>query len=282
MNSCLTSLTVAALLTGSLAVPAAAHHLTVAASAMTATPGEETSVSISWGHALPQDQPIDAALLERYELRAPSGQIVALQTDGVSWQTNQVRLQDAGVYQVVAARRPSLLTVVVDAEGKHRHHRGPRSSVPDGLGRIDHTALSHQYAKSMIVCGSGETRPAAPWGLPLEIVPLEAPADWRAGRELRFQVLLNGRPAPREEMVISVVGLHETLDAHSDTDADPGRPRSPVVITDEQGVAVVPAGLAGKGIWALRVRTRRPVDESVEDQHDVETHTATLSLEVRS
>jgi uncharacterized GH25 family protein len=257
-----------------------AHDLKVMSDRLTVERGEQATISISWGHLLPLDAPIDAGSLSRYDLRSPSESVAPLEKQGVSMQSNEVQLEEEGVYQAVAVRKPSIFTVVVDENGRHRHHRGPKTSVDPKAGTIDHAALSRQYARTLIVSGSPQEEPVAASGLPLEIVPLEAPAAWRGGRDLRFQVLFEGRPVAGEDLVVSVVGVQPTADAEADTDTDAGAPKSPTVTTDEKGVATVSD--TQPGVWVLRLRLRRPTaDERTREEYDFESHTATLVLEIR-
>ena len=262
-----------------LVSPGWAHDLKVMPERGSYTQGETANISISWGHKLPFDSPLEASALDRYELKAPSGTLLPLKAEGLSQHSNSSSLQEEGVYQAIATRKPSIFTVVIDADGKHHHHRGPKSSVKPEDGRIDYGALSHQYAKSLITSGQRDNKAVEAQGLPLEIVPLEAPADWRANRDLRFQVLFQGQPVADEELVISVIGIQNNVDAQSDTDTDLGTFGNPTLQTDRDGVATVKAGPAGT--WVLRQRTRKPVaDEALRSQYDYESHTSTLVLEV--
>jgi len=262
-----------------LTVNSFAHDLKVMPEKGSYAQGDTANISISWGHKLPHDAPLDANALDRYELKAPSGTLIPLKASGLSQHAKDQSLQEEGVYQAIATRKPSIFTVVVDAEGKHRHHRGPKTSVKPEDGKIDYAALSHQYAKSLITSGKRDKQLVAAQGLPLEIVPLEAPADWRANRDLRFQVLFQGQPVTEEELVVSVIGIQPTADAQSDTDTDLGAFVNPTLLTDRQGVVTVKAGPAGT--WVLRQRTKQPVaEEALRTQYDYESHTSTLVLEV--
>jgi len=262
-----------------LAATGYAHDLKVMPERASMKRGETAVISLSWGHKLPLDQPIDASALARYELESPSGTRIPMKSSGSSMQTNEQSLEEVGVYQAIASRRPSTYTVVRGKDGQHHHHRGTKTSVKPEDGEIEYAALSRQYAKTLIVSGERNTQRLDPQGLPLEITPIEAPTDWRADRKLHFQVLFQGEPLPREELVVTVLHVQPTADAESDTDTDAGGFKNPTLLTDEWGVVTVDS--VPPGTWVLRQRVKKPVtDEAVLEQYDYESFTSTLILDV--
>ncbi len=262
------------------AAPGWTHDLKVIADRAAVARGETVKVSISWGHELPQDSPIEADAIERYELYAPTGQTHQLKTSGLSQHVNEQSLSEAGVYRAVAVKKPSIFTVLRDAEGKHRHHRGSKTTVQQGDGDIEYAALSRQFAKSLITSGERDNQLVPIQGLPLEIVPLETPDQWNTRRELHFQVLFDGQPVAQEEVVLSVIGLQPTTDAKGDTDVDKDGFTNPTLTTDENGVVTVAA--VPSGTWVLRQRVKKPVtDEKLKLEYDFESFTSTLMLEVQ-
>ncbi len=243
-----------------------AHELKALASHLLVTKaGEKTTVYLSWGHTLPVDELVDAESVERYELLLPAGKATPLQAAGRSLQTNVVELAEEGVAQVVVGRKPAVLTYVVDAEGNRVLKRGPKSAVT--AGKIDYGMRSQQFAKALIVTGPPKGEAVRPVGQALEIVPADGPAQWRAGGELRFLVLLHGKPAASEQVLATYVG-------HRPDHAWPL-----AATTDRKGVATVRPDRAGT--WVFKAQVRKPADGSVREQYDYEAYTATLALEIR-
>jgi uncharacterized GH25 family protein len=256
-----------ALAAGLLAAAAAqAHELKVLASRLEAPePGGKATVYLSWGHRLPVDELVDAAGLERYDLVAPDGTAAPLKKDGLSLQANAVSLQSTGVYQAVVCRRPSVFTYVIDAEGQRQMRRGPKTAVTEG--KIDTAQRSRQCGKALIVVGRPGTEPVKPLGLPVEVVPLDPPSAWRERAALRFQVLLEGKPAGGAEVSARDIGFK------------PDDAWGAAVKADAKGEATV--RVARAGTWVIKVSVKRPAAEAVRAQYDTESATATLALEVR-
>jgi uncharacterized GH25 family protein len=241
------------------------HELKVLASHLVVQPGERTTVYLSWGHTLPVDDLVDAQVVERYEVVAPSGSATALQKENLSLQANVVELKEQGLHQVVAARKPGVITFVTDPAGNRLLKRGPKTGITEGT--IDYALRSQQFAKALIVTGPATTTAPRPLGLPLEIVPLDGPAQWRAGGLLRFRVLLHGKPVAEESLVATYIGFR------------PANAWCYATATDREGTATVRTGRAGT--WVLRAGVRRPATGSVREQYDYESYTATLALEVQ-
>jgi uncharacterized GH25 family protein len=226
--------------------------------------GGKTTVYLSWGHRLPVDDLVDTATLERYDLVSPAGQSAALKSSDRSMQANVVELKDAGVYQVAVSRKPSLITYVLDGEGKPQMKRGPKSD--HAKDKIDSSMKSLQFAKALIVVGKPSGEPPAPLGQAAEIVPLDGPAKWSSGAALRFRVLIDGKPLPSTEVVARYVGFK------------PDNAWNYATTSDRKGEFSVKPSQAGT--WVLKVRARRPAPAKARDQYDTESYTATLSLDV--
>jgi hypothetical protein len=189
-----------------------------------------------------------------------------LKKSDVSLQTNSVEIKAEGVTRVVAVRKPAILTFVEDKDGKRVMHRGPKSSVTEG--KIDHALRSQQFATALILAGSPTKKDGVkPVGLPLEIVPDELPSGWRPGRMIRFKVLFNGKPLPEETLFATHVGYR------------PDDAWCFATSTDHDGIAAVRATQAGT--WVLKVRLKRPAAKEAQEEYDIESYTATLTLEIR-
>lgn len=261
----LLSFVAAVSLSASLASEACAHDLKVLVSRLVAEPGDTDTVYISYGHVLPVDRQIDATTLDDYQVHTPSGSVVYLAKEGVSFQANELHVEENGVYQAMAARRPSVWCDVVDDKGNHTHHRGPRSSVAEGT--VESATQTHMYAKALLLSGEADEQALIPLGHDIEIVPVQPPSEWRAGRDLPFQVLFQGKPLRSADLVATYIGFK------------PENAWCYATSTDSQGTATLRA--ERPGTWVLRVRTQRPADVDHRDEYDHDTYTATLVLEIR-
>ncbi len=260
------ALLVAALALSIVTAAAQAHELRVVADPyQVASPGERTTVFLSWGHSLADDNPVAAETLERYDLIAPGGSVSPLAREGLAVQANARTLSEPGVYQVAASRQATVLTYVRDAEGNRLMRRGPKSSVTEG--DIDYGQRSQHTAKALLVAGTPGAGAVEPAGLPLEIVPLDGPDRWRAGRTIRFQVLFDGQPADRELLLAAYDGF------------EPEEAWCYAIQTDGEGVA--PLRADQPGLWTLLVRVRKLADEATRPEYDYESTTTTLTMPIR-
>lgn len=246
--------------------PGRAHELKVFASKL-AVPktGDRTVVYLSWGHALPVDDFTDSKTLERYDWLSPAGKVTALKKEGVSLQESVIELADEGVHQVVAAKKPSLSTFVYDAEGARVFKRGPKSAIKEGT--VDYAVRKQQFAKALIVVGTPKADAVKPAGLPIEIVPVEGPSDWRSGGVLRFRAVCGKKPLTHEQVLATRVGF---------------RPQGAwcfAAETDEEGIVSVPVKEAGT--WVLRVERRTLAAPKDRDEYDYDSLVGTLVLEVQ-
>jgi uncharacterized GH25 family protein len=241
-----------------------AHDLKVLLSRLASGPGSTETVYLSFGHVVPIDAQVDGASIDDYFVKTPSGSTLFLKKDGVGLHANELHVEEEGVYQAVAARKASIWCDVVDEQGNHRHHRGGRGTVTEGT--VEKAVRSQMYAKALMVSGANGSALPEPLGHALEIVPLESPENWKAGRDLTFRVLLHGRPLNSEDLLATYVGFK------------PDKAWCFATSTDGKGEAVVRPSQAGT--WILRVRSQRPAADTSQG-YDVESYTATLVIEVR-
>jgi uncharacterized GH25 family protein len=249
-----------------LVPPVQAHEIKVLASCLELDkPGGKATIYLSWGHRLPVDDLVDAATIEHYELFAPSGPAIPLKTSDLSLQENSVELKDPGLYQAVVVRKAGIYTTVVAADGTQQLKRGPKTTVKEG--RIDHALRSQQCAKAVIVVGPPPNSVLKPLGHAIEFIPLDEPARWRSGQDLRFQVLLDGKPVAAETVVARYLGFKpDSAWCYSTT-------------TDREGVATIRPSQAGT--WVLKVNAKRSATGAAREQYDYDSYTATLTLEIR-
>ena len=115
--------------------------------------------------------------------------------------------------------------------------------------------------------GAAKGAAPKPLGLPLEIVPLDGPAKWRAGRALRLKVLLQGKPVVWEQVLATRVGF------------TPDTAWCFATETDKEGIASICVRKAGT--WIVAVKVRKLAASKNRDQYDYEDRITTLTLEVR-
>lgn len=241
-----------------------AHDLKVMASRLVSRPGSDETVYISYGHILPVGGQIDAETLDDYHVRTPSGSVTYLKKEGISLQANDVRIEEDGVYQAVAARRPAIWCDVVDADGNHTHLRGPRSSVT--AGTVERATRSQMFAKALIVSGESAESLPEPLGHDIEILPLDPPSHWRSEADIPFRVLYQGKPLRNADVVATHIGFK------------PDGAWCYATTTDTDGNLTVRP--SQPGTWVLRVKTQRPAAPEHRAEYDIESYTATLVLEV--
>jgi uncharacterized GH25 family protein len=248
----------AAVLLASTTIGGHAHEIKALASNLAVEkPGGKTTIYLSWGHRLPVDDLIDADSIERYDLLAPDGKTTALKKADVSLQTNVVELKDAGVHQVLVGRKAGIYTFVFDDEGRRVLKRGPKTGIKEG--KIDYASRSVQTAKALLVVGSAPKEPIKPAGIPIEIVPLEAPAGWVNNSTLRFQVLLDGKPLSGADLTARYIGFK------------PDNAWCYATTTNREGVAEVRP--TQPGTWILKVNTKRLASGNIRKQYDFESFT---------
>jgi len=224
----------------------------------------KVTVYLSWGHRLPVDELVDGSTLERYDIIAPAGKATALPKEGTSLHAHVAELKENGVHSVVAGRKSSIHTYVIDDDGQKKFKRGPKSAHVGA--KIDSAVRSTQSARAIVVVGSpGDEAPKAT-GLHVEIVPMDGPARWKANGELRLKVLHRGQP---------LAGA--TIEARS-LSFDDDAPRMKAE-TNSQGEVTLRPKQAG--VWIVKSTHKTPAAEASRTEYDVESLTTTLSLEVR-
>jgi len=259
-------LTWAVLGLSSLALPLLAHELKIFSSQyhLDADTGKAT-VYLSWGHRLPVDELTDAATLDRYEWLSPAGKATTLKAEGKSLQANLVGGKEPGVYQVLATRKPAVFSFVLDEEGQKQMKRGPRSE--HAGAKVDSAIRSVQSAKTLLCVGKPDDKAPASVGLPLEIVPLQGPASWKARNEMRFRLLLEGRPLPQSVVLARSLSFK------------PDNAWNYATYSDRKGEFTLVTETPGT--WVIKVLAKRPADPKQRGEFDEEWFTTTLSFEVR-
>jgi uncharacterized GH25 family protein len=245
---------------------AVAHEIKVFASRQ-ALPdgGGKTTVYLSWGHRVPVDELVDAAPIERYDLIAPDGTTVALKKEGTSLQSNAVEVKTSGVHSAVVTRKGSVYTYVLDDEGGRQLKRGPKTE--HAGAKVEYATRYQQAGKTLIVVGKPGDMPPKPLGLLVEINPLGGPATWIASSDMRFQILLDGKPVPTADVQARYIGFK------------PDDAWCYATESDRKGEFSIRPSQAGT--WVIKVNVKKLTQGKIREEYDYDSYTATLSLEVR-
>jgi uncharacterized GH25 family protein len=228
--------------------------------------GEELPVELVWSHGERAGLPVDAARLEAALVATPSDSLRPQGPKAVAKKGLKVELSEVGVHQLLVATKEEFETTIADPAGKHGHRQGVKTDFPGQ--KIVSAVRGRRIAKALVVAGRAEA-PPPPLGVLLEIVPLDAPPDWRQGRELRFRVLRDGKP---------VVGAQVQAGPLAEEEPDADREWPVSAVADKEGVAKLTLPTAG--VWTLRVAREVPAEAKDRPRFDVDRTTATLSLEI--
>jgi uncharacterized GH25 family protein len=245
--------------------PLSAHEIKVFSSRMLLPEPGKATIYLSWGHRLPVDELVDASPIERYEVLSPSGTSTALKNEGISLQANAINLKELGLHTAVIVRKPSIYTYVVNEDGERQLKRGAKTE--HAGAKIESTSRYQQCGKSLIVVGKPGEEVAKQLGLPVEIVPLDAPTKWTTKSDLRFQILLRGKPVPTAAVEARDIGFK------------PDEAWSYATESNRKGEFVIRANRPG--IWVVKVNVKSLIQGKLRDEFDFDALTATLSLEVR-
>ncbi len=257
--------TIVALALAGMASSSSAHELKVFASRQVIPEsGGKSTIYLGWGHRVPVDELIDEAVIERYDLIAPGGSATPLKKSGVSIQANVVEFKDAGVHTVVACRKPSIWTYVLEDDGNRRLKRG--SKIDHAGAKIESGTHYEEFAKTLILVGKPGGDAPKPAGLPVEIVPLDGPAKWTANKDIRFQILQDGKPVPIVDVLARKVGFKPDDAWNYATESNRNgeftiRPDRP-------------------GTWIVGVEFRKLTKGATREQFDFESFATTLTFEV--
>lgn len=127
--------------------------------------------------------------------------------------------------------------------------RGWKQSGKKGLTGVISSGKYEKFCKTLVVCGNADDGYRNVVGHKLEIVPVDDPSRAVPGRDLRFQVLYDGKPQPAE--------VYATYDGFTDV----ANTYAYYTETDENGRARV--RITHPGLWMVRVQHK--VDASTED-----------------
>jgi uncharacterized GH25 family protein len=248
-----------------------AHDLHIMGSKLKGKVGDETTVYVTRSHAEPVDEIVEADSLEHYLLVGPSGTRAPLNKKNAGLQANKIKLDSEGVHQALAIGKQRVVTKLRGEDGKHLHVDGPKTDAAHKRpgAKIVSATKSQEYSKVIVVVGSRVPSPK-PTGLPFEIVPLDEPSQWKAGKSLRFQVLYNDMPLPSARLAASPIAY-----------ALPGRDEESWITsakTDAKGIAELTPTQPGR--WLIQVEHSFKPDTANQRLFDREDYVTSVIIEL--
>lgn len=222
--------------------------------------GNTFTATIGYGHDFPKPEPIPAErtkLFEPLAILKKDGSKTMLTQTGPNYQYTGKQLE-ASNYILAGQYKPTFWSK--DTQNKW-HMDGTRQNVKN-VASCSYTSM---HAKTIVQVGSAQDAfVTQPSGQALEIVPLTHPATIKADQPFKVQVLANGKPAKRAQVVGTFDGFLKNNHAFSGT-------------ADLEGVIEVVALKPGQ--WMLKASYSQPYhDPKVCDE---EARYATLTFDVK-
>lgn len=246
--------------------------------------GDDVTVFITFSHTDPVDETIESSRLENYLLVSPSSSKLPLdKRKGGSLHDATVKLEEKGVFQVLATTTADIQTKIKGDDGKHRHVPGTKAQAKKSnpTAEVVSSVKTQQYAKTLIVAGKPDRNVEAS-GLPFDIIPLDKPTEWKAGAKLRFQVLYNDKPLPNAMLTASPLAFAKKKSPTSVTlkhDGEEDEEWSQSKKTDRSGIAEITVDEPGRWVFQVeRIADASPVNR---DQYDKENFVTSLTMEIR-
>jgi uncharacterized GH25 family protein len=220
----------------------AAHEFIIKPVQMKADPGHTLPFSVISAHAFmiseemePADE-VDVSLI-----RGDGNDAVALKPNDVLMTLDgAAELKTEGTHILAGHRNGMIWTQTT---------RGWKQAGKKGLTGVMSSGKYEKFCKTLVVCGYADAGYKTVVGHKLEIVPMDDPSQAVPGRDLRFQVLYDGKPQPAE--------VYATYDGFTDA----ANTYAYYTETDEAGQARV--RITHPGVWMVRVQHK--VEEPTED-----------------
>lgn len=178
--------------------------------------GEMIEFSFGVGSQFPvSDRPIPAALIDQWVVVGPnSRETVTTLTAFENYVFANPRFPEPGVYTIAIAMKPEYVQLdplrfddyLKIQKAAEAYQQLKQRGLEDQPGR----ELRMNYAKTFaMVGGGGGTAWKEPVGHRLELVPLTNPMEVDLGESIRFQILLDGKPAEGIRVCTGHVGRRE-------------------------------------------------------------------------
>src|SRR5262245_5241036 len=107
-----------------------AHDLRVMGGKQVAKAGEEAIIYIKLGHTEAVQEVVEAKQIENFVVVSPSGSKTPLdKREGGSLHDAKIKLEEKGVFQVLANTTAETQTKIKGDDGRHRHMNGSKEEV---------------------------------------------------------------------------------------------------------------------------------------------------------
>lgn len=167
-----------------MAHPASAHFPWVSLSDYTLNNGAKLKGTIGWGHHYPTDGFLKKDDLQSLTLIGPSKDTPAIAFTSELELATAEGVSTEGGYIVAAERKPGFYTKTTNG------HKSASKQGLEGVISCSHSSMAMKAVANMGKPGNV----SAVVGHPLEIIPLDNPANLKVGDYLHLQVLFNGKP----------------------------------------------------------------------------------------
>lgn len=247
---------IVALLLATVLLPLTAHaHCSwIQLTDYTPEKGAPLNLIIGWGHRYPVDGFLKEDALKAVTLIGPEKDAPKIvRTSEVELQS-ETSLTREGTYLVVAQRKAGFYS-------KTAH--GGKSVSKKGLKDVIRCSYSHMCMKAVANVGKAG-RADMVVGQPIEIIPIENPANLRAGDYLPIRVVADGKPY-RGEVLATYAGFSTDKDTFAYATK-----------TDKQGEARIK--ILQSGIWLVKVCREIPYPDPAEC--DIQSYVGTLTFKV--
>lgn len=212
-------------------------------------------IELGYGHAFPQNEAVDPALVVIPYAMGPQGKMEAKPAGETRFVTAEPLAR--GTYLVISGRKAQWYTKS-PAGTQHK----PKNQVPEALRCV----RSVKFAKAIVNLGGAKGDVSQPVGQTLEVVPLANPAELKAGQDLPVRVLFEGRPLPKAPLFATFAGFS----GQKNTFAFATK-------TDKEGKALV--RLWHPGQWLVVAKHETPFSDKAEC--DKYMHAASLTFQLK-
>jgi uncharacterized GH25 family protein len=247
---------IGALLLATLILPLAAyaHYPWINLTDYTPDKGAALNLTIGWGHHYPLDGFLKEDALESITLIGPGKDAPKIFHTSEVELKSETSLSQEGTYLVAAQRKAGFYTKTA---------QGGKSVSKKGLNDVIACSYSLMCMKAVANVGKG-TQADTVVGHPIEIIPLQNPANLKAGDYLPIRVLFDGKPYSGD-----VFATYMGFSTDKNTFAY-------ATTTDKKGHGRI--RILQQGIWLIKVAHTIPFPDP--NECDVRSYVATLTLEV--
>jgi len=222
--------------------PCSAHEFIVKPVQLQAPPGHKLPFSVVSAHVFMISEEMEPPEQVEVSLMGDAGQEpVSLKPNDVLLTLDgAVDLKDEGT-RVLAGHRKGMIWTHTT--------QGWKQASKKGLEGVLSSGMYEKFCKTLVTVGQPDDGYGKVAGHALEIVPLDDPAKAAVGRDLKFQVLFNGKPLPAE--------VYATYDGFTDA------PNTYAYFTETDAEGRARVRITRPGTWMVRVQ--HTLDEPTED-----------------